>query len=178
MATKKVSKSTPAKDAYANIPPEHDGRAWYVPPHGWVAPKPDSPPPDTSGITDAISAAAIREQLAASDLHSTEKLWRTRAHEKVKPQFVAERTPHAAAFIDKMLQVVVNGQWPTLDDCIPPGSILDAVDKFFWRETDIAREIPFFSVLHYVMAMLMQDGVQIDKLGQMLLPDLYTIILA
>ena len=178
MAKKEGDKSTPVKDAYANIPPEHDGRAWYVPPPGWVAPQPDSPPTDTSGITDAMSAAAIREQLVASDSDSTETFWRARAHEEVKPQYVAERTPHAAAFIDKMLQVVVNGQWPTLDDCIPPGSILDAVDKFFWRETDIAREIPFFSVLHYVMAMLMQDGVQIDKLGQMLLPDLYTIILA
>ena len=36
MAKKEGGKSTPVKDAYANIPPEHDGRAWYVPPPGWV----------------------------------------------------------------------------------------------------------------------------------------------
>lgn len=178
MAKREGGKSTPVEDAYANIPPEYDGRAWYVPPPGWVPPQPDSPPPDTSGITDAISAAVIREQLVASDSDSTETFWRARALKEVKPQFVAERTPHAAAFIDKMLQVVVNGQWPTLDDCIPPKSILETVDKFFWEGTDIAREIPFFTVLHYVMAMLMQEGVQINKQGQMLLPDLYTIILA
>jgi hypothetical protein len=77
-----------------------------------------------------------------------------------------------------MLQVVVDGDWPTLDECIPKGSILEVADNFFFNHTDIAREIPFFTILHYVMAVLMQDGVQIDKRGQMLLPDLYTIILA
>jgi len=175
---KKASKSLPIKDAYAGLPPEHDGRPWYTPPTDFVKPARGPRLPNTKKAPKTFFEQAIREQLAASNLDATETFWRAHARENVKPKYVAERAPNASAFIDEMLQVVVDGQWPTLDDCIPEGSILDSVDRFFWRETDIAREIPFFSVLHYVMAMLMQDGVQIDKLGQMLLPDLYTIILA
>lgn len=174
----KKTKDTPNKLDYSNVPPEHDGRPWYTPPAGWVPPPPGTPLPSFSGVNQEFFGDAVREQLVASEAAHTEAFWRTHAKDDAMPRYVDGRSPYSAAFIEKMLQVVVNGDWPTHDDCIPPGSILDAVDKFFFTKTDIAREIPFFTVLHYVMAMLMQDGVQIDKRGQMLLPDLYTIIVA
>ena len=163
---------------YTEVKPEHDGREWYEKGEDWVAPQPGQAMPDTSEAPANFFQEAVRAQLVESDAVRTEKFWRTHALAEEMPQFVADREPHAAALIDKMLKVVVDGNWPTHEDCIPPGSILDTVDKFFFNQTDIAREIPFFTVLHYVMAKLMQDGVQIDKRGQMLLPDLYTIIVA
>lgn len=163
---------------YTNVKPAHDGREWYEKGADYVAPQPGPAVPDTSEAPAKFFQEAIRAQLVASDAVRTEMFWRTHALAEGMPQFADERKPHSAAFIAKMLKVVVNGNWPTHEDCIPPGSILDTVDKFFFNETDIAREIPFFTVLHYVMAKLMQDGVQIDKRGQMLLPDLYTIIVA
>jgi len=100
--------------------------------------------------------------------------------------------PHIKSFMRKLFRdgaepsqltstislIDVDGPWPTLGDCIPKGSILDAVDKYFWVNSDIPREIPFFNVLHYILAKLMQGGVEIHKGKQIILPDLWTFVVA
>lgn len=80
--------------------------------------------------------------------------------------------------VRNVLSVVANGQWPTLNECIPPGSVLDLIDSAFYKQTDIPRELPFFTVLHYLSAMLLQQGVEIEFAGQRVLPDFWTIALA
>ena len=171
MAVKKQvgSKKAPVYD------PDTDFTNPRTPPPGWVKPPPKPPIPFVTGVSPQAYELAVLKELVKVD-----KRWGEHEHpeDKARTKIAYVRERAAGLFINSMLQVVVNGQWPTLDDCIPPDSILDAVDKFFWQKTDIAREIPFFTIVHYVMAMLMQEGVQIDKLGQMMLPDLYTIILA
>ena len=146
-----------------------------TPPPGWVKPPPRPPIPFVTGVSQEAYDLAVLKELV-----KVENSWEKHGHPdaKVRAKIAGVRDQAARLFVNSMLQVVVDGQWPTLDDCSPPGSILDSVDKFFWQKTDIAREIPFFTFLHYVMAMLMQQGVQIEKVGQMLLPDLFTIILA
>lgn len=116
---------------------------------------------------------AIREQLAPN-----ESFWRNFAKEEARPLFVTERIESARALVTSLLQISDSGGWPSLDDCIPKGSILEAVDEYFWNKTDIPRELPFFNVLHYVMAKLMQQGVEIAKGSQRILPDLWTVVVA
>ncbi len=71
------------------------------------------------------------------------------------------------------------GAWPSLDDCIPTGTILDVVDKFFYEATDLPRELPFYNVIHYVSSLLLQQGVHIQKSKiQIIFPDVWTIVMA
>ena len=71
------------------------------------------------------------------------------------------------------------GPMPTLSDCIPTGSILDVVDQFFYQVTDLPRELPFYTVIHYVTALMLQEGVRIEKSEtQDIFPDLWTVVLA
>ena len=154
--------------------PDGVGAEWRRPPPGWT-PVQGLIAPNVAKATEEMFIEAVREQLVASD---SEELWRSHARELVMPELVQARVEPARAFINAAMQIVVDGDWPTLDDCIPSGSFLDAVDSWFWKNTDIAREIPFFLVIHYLMAMLTQQGVHINKTGQVLKPDLFTIVIA
>lgn len=134
---------------------------------------PVAPSVDFSTADPEFFRQAIRSQLSPN-----ESFWRNFAKEDARPLFVTERIESARALVTSLLQITNAGDWPTLDDCIPKGSILEAVDQYFWDKTDIPRELPFFNVLHYVMAKLMQQGVEIAKGSQRILPDLWTIVLA
>lgn len=138
---------------------------------------PDAPSnmPTTSaeGVDQSIFDGQILSMMA-----SQESVWRNFGKEKSRPLFAAERVESARALVASLLQIANTNGWPTLDDCIPKGSILEAVDEYFWTKTDIPRELPFFNVLHYVMAKLMQQGVEIAKGSQRILPDLWTVVLA
>src|ERR1017187_2797875 len=59
---------------------------------------------------------------------------------------------------------------------VPPKSVLADTLNVFERFSDIALELPFFTVLHMVSAMLLQKGVKIEVHGQLLNPDLWTIL--
>lgn len=107
-----------------------------------------------------------------------EKLWRAFAKPSTEAKFVKAAIDPTRAMVKSMLSVVAGGKWPTLDACIPPGSILDDVDRMFYDGTDIPRELPFFTVLHYIAAMLLQQDVQIEVEGRKALPDIWTIALA
>lgn len=76
------------------------------------------------------------------------------------------------------LSVNLNGQWPTLDACIPPGSILEDIRIAFEETTDIPSEIPVFATLHYLSALLLQKGARITFAGESVKPDIWSICLA
>ncbi len=158
---------------YTNVPPESDGRSFYTPPPGWVQPPAGEPIPPITGVTAAEYEAEVRRQLLPH-----EEFWKKFANSPGLKKFKSEKAAPVKAFIDSVLTINTNDQWPTLDDCIPKGSILDVVDKYFWDNTDIPRELAFFNVLHYVLAKLRQDGVVIHKDSQIILPDPWTIVLA
>lgn len=61
---------------------------------------------------------------------------------------------------------------------VPPDSVLDRTLTAFQVHTDIPLEIPFFTVMHVISGMLLQRNVRISVRGQMLNPDLWTIVLA
>lgn len=60
----------------------------------------------------------------------------------------------------------------------PPGSLLDRIISAFQQASDIPLEIPFFVPLHILSAELLRRNIQIDFSGQLVRPDLWTIILA
>lgn len=91
-----------------------------------------------------------------------------------KAKFEAE----AADYIRAAMSMVVDGDWPTLDDCIPEGSLLHLIDHTFLETTDIPRELPVFAALHYVSALLLQKGVVISVVGEEWRPDVWTICMA
>ncbi len=111
-------------------------------------------------------------------LAPNERLWRAFAKPSTEAKFVQAAIDPTRAMVKSMLSVVAGGKWPTLDACIPPGSILDDVDRMFYEGTDIPRELPFFTVLHYIAAMLLQKDVVIEVEGRTALPDIWTIALA
>lgn len=116
----------------------------------------------------------IRKQVA-----NQESFWRRYAKESATKALIKERSVSGAALAEEILSFVHEGNWPSLDDCIPEGSILDAIDKYFLEFTDIPRELPFYSVLHYLSTLMLQQGVHImrpDK--QVIFPDLWTVLLA
>lgn len=76
------------------------------------------------------------------------------------------------------MSAMVAGDWPTLDDCIPKGSILHLIDETFVQTTDIPRELPVFAAIHYVSALLLQRGVVISVVGEEWRPDIWTICMA
>lgn len=170
--TRKKTDNQSALD-YSNIKPEEDGRPWYTPPPGWVKPTPGPALPFVQGVTQDQYDEVVRKLLLPH-----EKLWRNSATSSGRKKLIAEKTKPARALISSVLKIDVNGPWPTLDDCIPKGTILEAVDRYFWENTDIPRALPFFNVLHYVLAKLLQQGIVIHKGKQVILPDVWTIVVA
>ncbi|MES2283394.1 MAG: hypothetical protein V4542_18415 [Pseudomonadota bacterium] len=133
-----------------------------------------SVPNPISNATEKEWAAAWRTVIAPH-----EAFWRKHAKESAKPDLIAEQTKNGIKLVEELLAGLGQGTWPTLDDCIPKGSILEVVDKFFYEKTDLARELPFYTVLHYVTALMLQQGVYIKKSEmQNIYPDLWTLLLA
>jgi hypothetical protein len=91
---------------------------------------------------------------------------------------VAAAIPGAEAAIEAWMKKIVDGGWPTLDDCIPPGTLLDDVDKAFVATSDVPRELPFFAAIHYVSALLLQRGIHVKTRGRRMRPDLWCVCLA
>jgi len=60
----------------------------------------------------------------------------------------------------------------------PAGSLLETVVAGFKNETNIPLEIPFFATLSMVSSYLLGKGVSVDFAGQIIKPDLWTVILA
>lgn len=171
MAQKKKPTKAASLD-YSNVKPEEDGRSWYTPPPGW-APAAGLPLPDIRTATPEDYEAVIRKLLLPH-----EDFWRDHANHEAYRQFIKDKTDAERALLAEAFQLDLDATCPTLDDCIPRGSILEAVDRYFWEYTDIPRELPFFYVMHFVMANLLQQGVQIHKGKQVILPDLWTVVLA
>lgn len=80
--------------------------------------------------------------------------------------------------IKAMLSVKLGGHWPTLQECVPPGSLLEQIMEAFEATTDIPLEIPVFATLHYLSALLLQKGVVINFAGQHVRPDIWSVCLA
>jgi hypothetical protein len=145
-----------------------------TPPPGWVPPPPGPSIPSTKNIPQSVFDEVARAQIA-----KFEQLWRPRATTVGKTEFGKLRIKSALEETNSYLGDVANEKWPTLNDCIPVDSILDVVDNYFLKHTDIPRELPFFTVLHYITAMMMQEGVQIAPTKSLrILPDLWTVVLA
>jgi hypothetical protein len=155
------------------VPPEHDERPAYIPPEGWTPPPPKPPMPTVENVSQSDYDGIVRKLFLPR-----EEFWRKHAHNDGFRKFIKDKNEATRSMVACVLQLDLDGNWPTLDSCIPKGSILEAVDRYFWEFTDIPREIPFFYVLHYVMAKLMQEGVEIHKGQQVILPDLWTVVVA
>lgn len=172
MAKTIVSNTTQTPDAYADIPAEHDGRPFHTPPEG-CQPENRPPVPAVQGASQDDYDAAIRKQLLPR-----ESFWRRYVHHAGFRKFIKDKSETERALIDAAFRLDLTGSAPTLDDCIPKNSVLEAVDRYFWEYTDMPRELPFFYVMHYVLASLMQRGVEIHKGKQVILPDLWTVVVA
>jgi len=90
----------------------------------------------------------------------------------------AQWQSEAAEVVAAAMSMMDEGQWPTIDDCVPPGSLLALIDETFLATTDIPRELPIFAALHYVSALLLQNGVVISVVGEEWRPDIWTICMA
>lgn len=60
----------------------------------------------------------------------------------------------------------------------PPGSFVEKILEIFNEKTNIPLEIPFFTALHYISAYLLANDVIVNVKGQILKPDIWTVILA
>lgn len=60
----------------------------------------------------------------------------------------------------------------------PPGSFIEKILEIFNEKTNIPLEIPFFTALHYISAYLLANNVVVNVKGQILKPDIWTVILA
>ena len=92
--------------------------------------------------------------------------------------FVKDKTEAERKLLAEAFQLDIDTASPTLDSCIPRGSLLEVVDRYFWEYTDIPRELPFFYVMHFIMGLLLQKGVEIHKGQQVILPDIWTVVVA
>ena len=165
-------KTVPPPD-YSNVPPEHDGRPYHsITPEGWL-PEMGQRVPTVEGVSDADYDALIRQRLLPK-----EDYWRKHANHAGFRKFIKDKSESEKALIDAAFMLDLKGKQPTLDDCIPKNSILEEVDRYFYEYTDMPRELPFFYVLHYVLASLLQRNVVIHKGKQVILPDLWTIVVA
>lgn len=61
---------------------------------------------------------------------------------------------------------------------VPPGSLLETVLAEFQAKTNIPLEIPFATFLHYIAAVLIGKGIQVDYQGKKMGLDVWTIVLA
>lgn len=80
--------------------------------------------------------------------------------------------------IQAMLGVKLGGHWPTLQECVPPGSLLEEIMQAFEATTDIPLEIPVFATLHYISALLLQKEVVIEFANGEVRPDIWSVCLA
>ena len=134
-------------------------------------PKPLHPPLDK--MTDAYWEEVMRIAIAP---HET--IWRKHAKPAARPGLIAEQAKNGVDLAKRLLEMIGLGDWPTLDDCIPKGSILDAVDRIFYEKTDLPRELPFYITVQYLASLLLQQGVIIQKSKtQVIYPDLWTIVM-
>jgi hypothetical protein len=99
-------------------------------------------------------------------------------HAEINKIAVAKASAESREDIEEAMSAIAEGGWPTLDDCLPPGSILEAIDQGFVETSDIPREIPLFAALHYVSALLLQKGATLRTGGGTKRPDLWSIVLA
>lgn len=115
-------------------------------------------------VSNPISLATEKEWADAwcTVIAPHEALWRKHAKATAKPDLIAEQTKNGIKLVEELLAALGQGAWPTLDECIPKGSILDVVDQFFYQKTDLARELPFYTVLHYVTSLMLQQGVYLN----------------
>jgi deoxyadenosine/deoxycytidine kinase len=67
----------------------------------------------------------VVNDMLAPHPHANEELWKHALPEykEVYDRMVEEGKRNAEASIQAALGLVVNGDWPTLDDCIPEGSL-------------------------------------------------------
>jgi hypothetical protein len=61
---------------------------------------------------------------------------------------------------------------------VPPGSLLETVLFEFQSKTNIPLEIPFATFIHYIAAVLIGKGIQVDYQGKKMGLDVWTIVLA
>lgn len=132
----------------------------------------------TATVPTTVYSQEMMDSIIVDTIAPNETLWRAFAKPSAKADFIKAAIDPTRSMVKSMLSVVAAGQWPTLDACIPPGSILEDVDRMFFSGTDIPRELPFFTVLHYISAMLLQQDVQIEVEGRTTRPDFWTIALA
>ncbi len=90
----------------------------------------------------------------------------------------AEWQAEAAEVVATAMSMMEDEDWPTLSDCVPPGSLLGLIDETFLATTDIPRELPVFAALHYVSALLLQNEVVISVVGEEWRPDIWTVCMA
>ena len=147
---------------YSNVPSEQDDRPAYEPPPDWVEPAPRAPVPNVEGVSQSEYDAVVRGLFLPK-----EDFWRKHAHHKGFRAFIKDKSDAERALIDEAYLLDLNGSELTLDDCIPKNSILEAVDRYFWEYTDMPRELPFFYVMHYVLASLLQRGVEIHTVNRL-----------
>lgn len=147
--------------------PRAPGLAWRTLPPGMMGP--EGPPHPLHEFKwgdehqQMFSAAVMDQLLPHLDL------WRSAAKDK--------RT-----FSDEFIKSRLNlgaDRWPTLDDCIPPGSVFDIADAYHRANSSMPRELMFHNLLHYISAILLQNG-SVIKTGKKktVYPDPWTIILA
>ncbi len=135
-------------------------------------------PADPSSGKYGEAMQGIINQFIIDKMAPHEKMWRAFCRPSSTPLFVSAAVAPTREMVRNVLGVVAAGKWPTLSECIPPGSVLELIDSAFYKRTDIPRELPFFTVLHYLSALLLQQGVEIDVNGKRTLPDFWTIALA
>lgn len=61
---------------------------------------------------------------------------------------------------------------------VPPGTLLESVLNEFQSKTNIALEIPFFTIMHYVGGHLVSKGTTIEFGGKKIQADFWTIVLS
>lgn len=61
---------------------------------------------------------------------------------------------------------------------VPPGTLLESVLYEFQTKTNIALEIPFFTIMHYVGGSLVAKGTTIEFAGKKIEADFWTIVLS
>jgi hypothetical protein len=141
----------------------------FIPPVGipdprWPAPTGESARAHFEGGADPAKRPPMEwaSQMTKGDLDAKAAVWQE----------------EAAANVRAAMATVVGGDWPTLDECIPPGSLLHLIDDMFVETTDIPRELPVFAAIHYVAALLLQKGVVISVVNEEWRPDVWTICMA
>jgi hypothetical protein len=138
--------------------------------------------PDADGPPKDAAIAGVMDEMLAPKAHSNPRLFDVKGTKpEIRQAFldaVAQGKTDAEQTIRVATSMLAGGEWPTIDDCIPKGSLLHEIDQTFIDTTDIPRELPMFAAIHYVSALLLQRGVGIEIAGEVWRPDIWTICLA